>query len=122
VFSIVYCVVQQVYTRLSERLGVTDHLTVLNIMLQKIVVNLKAFACCEDVISHTLALFQARCASLPRDSKRRMCSPASPCILCVPLPRLAFYVFPCLALHFMCIDSGRRSLDVAAAACSNSQV
>lgn len=80
VFSIVCCVMQQVYTRLSERLGVTDHLTVLNIMLQKIVVNLKAFASCEDVISHTLALFQARCASLPRNTKRRMSSPASPCI------------------------------------------
>lgn len=53
------CAQSQVYTRLSERLGVTDHVTVLNIMLQKIAVNLKAFASCEDVISHTLALFQA---------------------------------------------------------------
>ena len=48
------------YTRLSERLGLADHLAVLNVMLQKIVVNLKAFAACEDVITHTLALFQVR--------------------------------------------------------------
>ena len=49
----------QVYPRLSERLGVKDHVMVLNIMLQKIAVNLKAFASCEDVVSHTLNLFQA---------------------------------------------------------------
>lgn len=62
----------QVYTRLSERLGVADHVAVLNIMLQKIAVNLKAFASCEDVISHTLNLFQVcarfSCAAFVRSA------------------------------------------------------
>ncbi len=51
---------KQVDTRLGERLGVKDHLAVLNVMVQKIAVNLKAFAACEEVITHTLALFQVR--------------------------------------------------------------
>jgi exportin-7 len=55
----------QVYPRLSERLGVKDHVMVLNIMLQKIATNLKAFASCEDVVSHTLNLFQASVFTAP---------------------------------------------------------
>jgi hypothetical protein len=61
-----------VYPRLSERLGVKDHVMVLNIMLQKIAVNLKAFASCEDVISHTLNLFQA--CTLPVTKKVCHCA------------------------------------------------
>lgn len=50
----------QVYTRLNERLGLSDHLMVLNVMLAKIATNLKAFGSCEEVVEQTLNLFQAR--------------------------------------------------------------
>jgi len=57
--------VWQVYTRLNERLGLADHLLVLNVMLTKIGTNLKVFGSCEDVVEQTLTLFQARaCAVL----------------------------------------------------------
>ena len=46
------------YTRLSERLGLTDHLMVLNIMLGKIATNLKVYGSCDAVIQLTLDLFQ----------------------------------------------------------------
>ena len=52
--------VRQVYTRLNERLGLADHLLVLNVMLTKIGTNLKVFGSCEDVVEQTLTLFQAR--------------------------------------------------------------
>ena len=48
------------YTRLNERLGLADHLLVLNVMLTKIGTNLKVFGSCEDVVEQTLTLFQAR--------------------------------------------------------------
>lgn len=48
----------QVYTRLNERLGLNDHLLVLNVMLSKIATNLKVYGACDDVITATLALFQ----------------------------------------------------------------
>ena len=48
------------YTRLSERLGLNDHLMVLNVVLAKIATNLKTFSSCDDVVSLTLALFQVR--------------------------------------------------------------
>lgn len=48
----------QVYTRLSERLNMSDHLMVLNVMLGKIAINLKVYGSCEDVIALTLSLFQ----------------------------------------------------------------
>ena len=51
---------RQVYTRLNERLGLADHLLVLNVMLTKIGTNLKVFGSCEDVVEQTLTLFQAR--------------------------------------------------------------
>ncbi|KAK9818400.1 hypothetical protein WJX72_012091 [[Myrmecia] bisecta] len=50
--------ITKVYTRLSERLGLNDHLMVLNVMLGKIATNLKVFGGCEDVIQLTLTLFQ----------------------------------------------------------------
>jgi hypothetical protein len=49
-----------VYTRLSERLGLSDHLLVLNVMLAKIATNLKVYGACDDVVTPTLALFQVR--------------------------------------------------------------
>lgn len=69
------------YTRLSERLRVTDHVAVLNIMLQKIAVNLKVFASCEDVISHTLTLFQVLKWTKPvfRSAKSAPQSVVRPC-------------------------------------------
>jgi len=48
----------KVYARLGEKIGIDTHLVVLNIMVQKIAINLKQFSNCEDVVTHTLALFQ----------------------------------------------------------------
>ncbi|KAM0891884.1 hypothetical protein ACQ4PT_026106 [Festuca glaucescens] len=48
----------KLYARLSELLGLTDHLVLLNVIVGKIATNLKCYAECEDVIDHTLALFQ----------------------------------------------------------------
>ncbi|RCV22123.1 hypothetical protein SETIT_4G195400v2 [Setaria italica] len=45
------------YTRLSELLGLNDHLVLLNVIVGKIATNLKCYAQCEDVIDHTLSLF-----------------------------------------------------------------
>ncbi len=59
--------VRQVYTRLNERLGLADHLLVLNVMLTKIGTNLKVFGSCEDVIEQTLTLFQARACAVSCD-------------------------------------------------------
>ena len=55
----------QVYTRLAERLGLSDHLMVLNVMLAKIATNLKAFGSCEDVVEQTLNLFQVGAVARP---------------------------------------------------------
>eukprot|EP00898_Chlorokybus_atmophyticus_P001655 jgi/Chlat1/2490/Chrsp175S02362 len=48
----------KVYTRLSERLGLADHLMVLNVIIGKIATNLKCFTQCEEVIEMSLNLFQ----------------------------------------------------------------
>ncbi len=50
----------QVYTRLAERLGLSDHLLVLNVMLSKIATNLKVYGSCDEVITLTLNLFQVQ--------------------------------------------------------------
>ncbi|VAH60297.1 unnamed protein product [Triticum turgidum subsp. durum] len=47
----------KLYARLSELLGLTDHLVLLNVIVGKIATNLKCYAECEDVIDHTLSLF-----------------------------------------------------------------
>eukprot|EP00951_Prasinocladus_malaysianus_P012227 scaffold91009_cov49-Prasinocladus_malaysianus.AAC.1 len=48
----------KVYTRLNERLGLNDHLMVLNIILGKIATNLKVYGSADDIIHLTLSLFQ----------------------------------------------------------------
>ncbi|GLJ18772.1 hypothetical protein SUGI_0335220 [Cryptomeria japonica] len=48
---------KQLYSRLSELLGLQDHLMVLNVIVSKIATNLKCYTQSEDVIEHTLALF-----------------------------------------------------------------
>ncbi|KAG2613325.1 hypothetical protein PVAP13_4KG342500 [Panicum virgatum] len=47
----------KLYTRLSELLGLNDHLVLLNVIIGKIATNLKCYAECEDVIDQTLSLF-----------------------------------------------------------------
>ncbi|XP_040377848.1 exportin-7-A isoform X2 [Oryza brachyantha] len=47
----------KLYARLSELLGLSDHLVLLNVIVGKIATNLKCYAECEDVIDHTLSLF-----------------------------------------------------------------
>lgn len=47
----------KVYTKLGERLGLTDHLMVLSIMLRKIATNLKVYGAAEDLVFWTLTLF-----------------------------------------------------------------
>ena len=54
----------QVYTCLSERVGLRDHEQVLNVMLGKIGTNLKSFGACEEVVTLTLSLFQVLCTAL----------------------------------------------------------
>ncbi|XP_054783087.1 uncharacterized protein LOC129290362 isoform X1 [Prosopis cineraria] len=48
---------KQLYARLSELLGLHDHLLLLNVIVGKIVTNLKCYTECEEVIDHTLSLF-----------------------------------------------------------------
>ncbi|XP_062111897.1 uncharacterized protein LOC133823253 isoform X2 [Humulus lupulus] len=48
---------KQLYSRLSELLGLDDHLQVLNAVVGNIVTNLKSYAQCNEVIDHTLNLF-----------------------------------------------------------------
>eukprot|EP00897_Mesotaenium_endlicherianum_P004381 jgi/Mesen1/3971/ME000210S03214 len=46
------------YSRLSDLLGLQDHLMVLNVIIGKIATNLKCYTQCEEVIEQTLNLFQ----------------------------------------------------------------
>jgi len=48
----------KVYKSLAERLGLHDHLMVLNLMVSKIATNLKCFKSCTEVVESTLSLFQ----------------------------------------------------------------
>ncbi|OAY80306.1 Exportin-7 [Ananas comosus] len=48
---------KQLYLRLSELLGLHDHLVLLNVIVGKIATNLKCYTECEEVIDHTLSLF-----------------------------------------------------------------
>lgn len=47
----------KLYARLSELLGLHDHLLLLNVIVSKIATNLKSYAESEEVIDHTLSLF-----------------------------------------------------------------
>lgn len=49
---------KQLYARLSELLGLQDHLLVLNVIVGKIATNLKCYTQTSDVIEQTLNLFQ----------------------------------------------------------------
>lgn len=59
------------YARLGEKIGIDTHLVVLNIMVQKIAINLKQFSNCEDVVTHTLALFQVHHHTNPLQFPKR---------------------------------------------------
>ncbi|XP_024018068.1 exportin-7 isoform X3 [Morus notabilis] len=48
---------KQLYARLSELLGLHDHLLMLNVIVGKIATNLKCYTESEEVIDHTLSLF-----------------------------------------------------------------
>ncbi|XP_059653720.1 uncharacterized protein LOC132300582 isoform X1 [Cornus florida] len=48
---------KQLYARLSELLGLHDHLLILNVIVGKIATNLKSYTESEEVIDHTLSLF-----------------------------------------------------------------
>ncbi|PSS01717.1 Exportin-7 like [Actinidia chinensis var. chinensis] len=48
---------KQLYARLSELLGLHDHLLILNLIVGKIATNLKCYAESEEVINQTLGLF-----------------------------------------------------------------
>ncbi|XP_038977718.1 exportin-7-like isoform X2 [Phoenix dactylifera] len=47
----------KLYSRLSELLGLNDHLVLLNVIVGKIATNLKRYPESEEVIEHTLSLF-----------------------------------------------------------------
>ncbi|XP_027367978.1 exportin-7-A-like isoform X1 [Abrus precatorius] len=48
---------KQLYARLSELLGLHDHLLLLSVIVGKIATNLKYYTKCKEVIDHTLNLF-----------------------------------------------------------------
>ncbi|KAK7393039.1 hypothetical protein VNO78_21490 [Psophocarpus tetragonolobus] len=48
---------KQLYTRLSELLGLHDHVLLLNVIVGKMATNLKYYTKCKGVIDHTLNLF-----------------------------------------------------------------
>ncbi|XP_028775804.1 exportin-7-B-like [Neltuma alba] len=48
---------KQLYARLSELLGLHDHLLLLNVIVGKIATNLKSYKECKEVVDHTLSLF-----------------------------------------------------------------
>ncbi|KAK1578194.1 hypothetical protein Q3G72_028343 [Acer saccharum] len=48
---------KQLYARLSELLGLNDHILLLNVIAGKIATNLKCYTESEEVIDHTLSLF-----------------------------------------------------------------
>ncbi|WOK95926.1 exportin-7-like isoform X2 [Canna indica] len=48
---------KHLYSRLSELLGLHDHLVLLNFIVGKIATNLKCYTQCEDIVKHTLSLF-----------------------------------------------------------------
>ena len=48
------------YSRLGERLGITDHSMVLNLIVNKIAANLRLYGSCDEIIQATLTLFQVR--------------------------------------------------------------
>ena len=48
----------KVYTQLSERMGLHDHLMVMNVTVTKITSNLKSFAQCHKVVEASLTLLQ----------------------------------------------------------------
>ncbi|OIV97529.1 hypothetical protein TanjilG_12286 [Lupinus angustifolius] len=48
---------KQLYARLSELVGLHDHLLLLNVIIGKIATNLKCYTESEEVIDHTLSLF-----------------------------------------------------------------
>ena len=66
------------YVRLTERLGLNDHLMVLSVMLTKIATNLKLFGGCEEVISLTLALLQVALPKLMSPFSSRICATERP--------------------------------------------
>ncbi|XP_061360451.1 uncharacterized protein LOC133304431 isoform X2 [Gastrolobium bilobum] len=47
----------KLYARLSELLGLHDHLLLLNVIVVKIATNLKYYTKCKEVIDHTISLF-----------------------------------------------------------------
>ena len=48
----------KVYSKLAERVGLADHLALLNVMLNKIATNLCAYGSSEQLVHVTLTLFQ----------------------------------------------------------------
>ncbi|KAL8529319.1 hypothetical protein ACS0TY_006656 [Phlomoides rotata] len=48
---------KQLYARLSELIGLNDHLLLLDFFVRKIATNLKCYTQCEEVIDQTLSLF-----------------------------------------------------------------
>ncbi|CAJ1967770.1 unnamed protein product [Sphenostylis stenocarpa] len=48
---------KQLYTRLSELLGLHDNLLLLHVIVGKMITNLKCYTKCKEVIDHTLNLF-----------------------------------------------------------------
>ena len=54
----------KVYGPLKDHVGIQDHLTALDIIVNKIATNLKVFPQCEELVDLTLTLFQVRAFAL----------------------------------------------------------
>jgi hypothetical protein len=66
------CMLLQVYSRLSERLGVADHPALLSVILNKLAKNLTVYARHEPIVHATLSLFSVRPHPLlPLDQRLR---------------------------------------------------
>jgi exportin-7 len=72
----------KVYTKLQERLGLSDHLALLNLMLAKIATNLRVYGKAEELVHATLNLFQVHCCS-PCSARASGAAPP-----CGPSPQL----------------------------------
>lgn len=68
----------KVYTKLQERLGLNDHLALLNVMLTKIATNLRTYGKAEELVHATLNLFQVRLAGPCAARAAGQCSIAGP--------------------------------------------
>lgn len=108
----------KVYTRLNDKLGLSDHLMVLNVILAKIATNLKVYGAAEDIIHMTLNLFQVSSSDCAfsrqlKGLQTALCNHIPPALPCLSKGGPAFCVLQDLASGYM---SGKLLLKLEATA------